>query len=111
MVDRAERTDVQQQTPKTLTQSELVKRVVKATHLAQEEVEATLGAVLATIINAVAEGREVELMGFGTFKGQDRKKRVGKNPKTGAPVIVDAKRLPRFQPGNTFKLSVNQVGR
>lgn len=101
---------MQQQETRTITQNELAQRVSAATQLTKEEVEKALGAVLAAIIQSVAKGHEVDLAGFGTFRALDRKKRVGKNPKTGGEVIVDAKRLPRFQAGNTFKLSVNQVG-
>lgn len=101
---------MQQEETKVVTQYELAQRVAKTTRLSKQEVEATLGAVLTAIIQAVAKGYEVDLTGFGTFRALDRKKRVAKNPKTGNPVVVDAKRLPRFQAGNTFKLSVNQVG-
>lgn len=101
---------MQQEETQTITQNELILRVAAATQFTKEEVEVALGAVLTTIIQAVASGHEVDLTGFGTFRALDRKKRIGKNPKTGGAVIVDAKRLPRFQAGNTFKLSVNQVG-
>jgi integration host factor subunit beta len=53
-----------------------------------------------------AEGR-VELRGFGAFSTRARDARVGRNPRTGETVSVDAKRVPYFKPGKEMRLRLN----
>jgi DNA-binding protein HU-alpha len=49
---------------------------------------------------------EVTLVGFGTFKVQQRKARQGRNPQTGAPIQIAARRVPRFVAGKALKGAV-----
>tara|TARA_Y100000817_G_C16857106_1_gene544432 strand:+ start:1436 stop:1618 length:183 start_codon:yes stop_codon:yes gene_type:complete len=48
------------------------------------------------------------LRNFGAFSVQERRERIGRNPRTGESVRVDAKRIPRFKPGKNMKLKINQ---
>lgn len=91
-----------------MNKTELIDRTAAAAGMSRASMARALDALTATIVNAVASGDSVSLLGFGTFKTQDRKARVGKNPKTGDTLVIAAKRLPRFQPGAAFKISVNQ---
>jgi integration host factor subunit beta len=49
----------------------------------------------------------VELRGFGAFSVREREARTGRNPRTGATVSVEAKRVPFFKPGKELRLKVN----
>ena len=67
--------------------------------------------VVDTVFNeigaALAEGRRVEIRGFGAFSVRDRKARVGRNPRNGEPVDVAAKRAPFFKIGRTLHNRLN----
>ena len=60
------------------------------------------------ITEEVANGGEVALVGFGTFKPAPRKERTGKNMHTKEDIIIPAKTVPTFKPGTAFKEKVNK---
>ena len=55
----------------------------------------------------MAQGRRVELRGFGAFSTRARAPRTGRNPRTGAAVKVDAKKVPYFKPGKELRERLN----
>ncbi|MGB0464625.1 MAG: HU family DNA-binding protein, partial [Candidatus Puniceispirillaceae bacterium] len=61
-----------------------------------------------TITTALVEGNRVELRGFGAFSIRERKARLGRNPRTGEAVNVDAKRMPFFKMGKGMKERLNK---
>lgn len=63
--------------------------------------------IVDAILREVATGGSVGVTGFGTFERIDRAPRTGRNPRTGAPVPIDATSAPRFRPGTYFKNVVN----
>jgi integration host factor subunit beta len=71
------------------------------------EVEHAVDVVLEEIGEALASGGRVELRGFGAFSVRSRDARTGRNPRTGAAVKVDAKKVPFFKPGKELRLKVN----
>ncbi len=71
------------------------------------EVEHAVDVVLEEIALALAEGGRVELRGFGAFSVRKRDARTGRNPRTGATVKVEAKRVPFFKPGKELRVQVN----
>ena len=76
-------------------------------HLYQRDVENIVDAILDEITAALARGERVELRGFGAFSTKQRAARTGRNPRTGEPVPVPAKRLPFFKVGKELKELVN----
>ncbi len=62
--------------------------------------------VLAAIQGGVADDGKVVLPGFGTFQAKDRAARTGRNPQTGAPIAIPARRVVAFKPGSAFKAAV-----
>ena len=52
---------------------------------------------------ALNRGEKIELRGFGSFRLRERDARRGRNPKTGEPVDIPAKRVPYFKPGKELK--------
>lgn len=75
--------------------------------LSSKNVETLLEAVLQEITAALARGDRVELRGFGAFSVRERRPRAGRNPRTGANVAVEAKRVPFFKPGKELRERVN----
>lgn len=65
-------------------------------------------AVLDTVSENLIQGNEVGLVGFGTFRIQDRKARKGRNPKTGEEMDIAAVKSPAFRAGKALKESVNK---
>lgn len=76
-------------------------------HLFQRDVERIVNTIFEEITNAMAEGNRVELRGFGAFSVKQRDARMGRNPRTGDPVPVDAKRVPFFKTGKELRDRLN----
>jgi nucleoid DNA-binding protein len=55
------------------------------------------------IAQTVANGDKVLFVGFGTYEPVEHKPRSGRNPKTGEPLEISAKRVPKFAAGKDFK--------
>jgi integration host factor subunit beta len=75
--------------------------------LTQREVETVVAALFDSITDQLASGGRVELRGFGAFSTRQRDARTGRNPRTGATVAVDAKRVPYFKPGKEMRDRLN----
>jgi integration host factor subunit beta len=91
-----------------MLRSELVSHLQEEMQpLKAAEIERTVDVVLEEIAAALAEDGRVELRGFGAFSVRKRDARTGRNPRTGATVKVDAKRVPFFKPGKELRLKVN----
>lgn len=71
------------------------------------EVEKIVSTFFDDIVERLAEGGRVELRGFGAFSTRSRDSRVGRNPRTGETVEVDAKRVPYFKPGKEMRARLN----
>ena len=69
-----------------------------------------LAATLDVIVESVAAGNKVSIVGFGTFDSKERPEREGRNPKTGQKMTVAAATVPTFSFGKTFKDAVKQAG-
>jgi integration host factor subunit beta len=78
-----------------MIRSELVQKLCgDFPDLTQREVEGVVGAIFDSITEQLAKGGRVELRGFGAFSTRNRDARVGRNPRTGEAVSVNAKRVP-----------------
>ena len=86
-----------------MTKAELVEEVARASELNKRDAEVIVETVFGSIIGALHKGDKVELRGFGSFRTRERGPRRGRNPKTGEPVDVPAKRVPYFKPGKELK--------
>ena len=91
-----------------MIRSELVQKLCNNfPHLTQREVENMVSAIFDSITEQLAEGGRVELRGFGAFSSRQRDARVGRNPRTGEAVDVNAKRVPYFKPGKEMRERLN----
>lgn len=73
----------------------------------RNQVEHTLNQALDVIRAELAAGHTVNLTGFGKFEATATNARNGRNPKTGAPLRIEAGRRVRFAPGKQLKEAVN----
>mgnify|MGYP003349861710 CR=1 FL=1 len=71
------------------------------------ETKAALEATLDGVTGALKEGDQVQLIGFGTFKVNERAARTGRNPRTGEEIHIAAAKVPAFKASKTLKEAVN----
>ncbi len=91
-----------------MIRSELVQKLCNDfPDLTQREIEGVVAALFDSITDQLAKEGRVELRGFGAFSTRRRDARVGRNPRTGAAVDVDAKRVPYFKPGKEMRERLN----
>ena len=91
-----------------MVKSELILRIAaQHPHLYQKEVEAVVNTILSQISDALVAGDRVELRGLGAFTVKTCEARMGRNPKTGAAVPVEDKRVPTFKTGKTMQARLN----
>jgi DNA-binding protein HU-beta len=90
-----------------LNKSGLIDAVCKTTSLAKRDAEEAVNAVVHVVSKEVRSGRRVVVAGFGSFNPTHRGARMGRNPRTGAPVSVSASRGVRFAASGTFKDILN----
>lgn len=90
-----------------MNKADLVDRIAEKAGLSKLEASRALEVVLDATAKALAKGERVALLGFGTFEVKRRAPRVGRNPKTGAEVRIEASRSVAFKAGKALKDSVN----
>jgi len=90
-----------------MNKSELIKQIAKHAGLTQAQATTALQAFEITVTDELANGGEVALMGFGTFKVTNRTARTGRNPQTGVEVQIAASKTPSFKAGKALKDAVN----
>jgi integration host factor subunit beta len=91
-----------------MIRSELIQIIADENpHLYQRDVERIVNTIFDEITDAMARGDRVELRGFGAFSVKKRDARLGRNPKTGEPVEVEAKAVPFFKTGKLLRDRLN----
>ena len=91
-----------------MTKSELIDRIAaKQTQLSSKDVELAVKAVIEYMSQVLSEGERIETRGFGSFSLHYRVPRIGRNPKTVAPVALSGKYVPHFKPGKELRDRVN----
>lgn len=91
-----------------MTRSELIQKIVDENpHRTQREIEEVVNVMQEAIVEALVRGDRVELRGFGSFSARTRDARIGRNPKTGEAVRVEAKCVPYFRAGKRLRDGLN----
>ncbi len=88
-----------------MNKAELIQATATKAGVSQKQVETVLNATIETIVETVAGGDKVVLVGFGSFEARARKEREGRNPKTNEKMVIPATVVPAFSPGKNFKES------
>lgn len=92
-----------------MTKADIVDEIAKATGLTKIETKAVVDGVFSSIISSIADGKRIELRGFGVFKSKSRKPRMARNPKTGELVPLEKRFVPVFKPSPEFLNKVNDA--
>lgn len=86
-----------------MIKADLVNRVAEASEVSRVKAAKAVEAILFAMKEALGEGKRIELRGFGVFQVRDRKRGVGRNPKTGVEVAIAPGKTVRFKPGKGLK--------
>ncbi len=91
-----------------MTKADLVEIVAKEADMTKKDVEQLVEIIFDSIVGTLNKGEKIELRGFGSFRVRERSARKGRNPKTGEPVAIPAKRVAYFKPGKDLKEIINE---
>ena len=86
-----------------MNKGELIDVIAPSTDLSKNVIDNVVSATIETVMDTVADGEKVTLIGFGSFEPRDRKARDGRNPKTGEVIKIPATTIPAFSAGKGFK--------
>ena len=89
-----------------MNKTELVDVIAEKTKLSKKDSKAALEAALEAITESLKAGDAVQLIGFGTFKVNQRQERTGRNPQTGKEIKMPATKVPAFVSGKALKDAV-----
>ena len=82
-----------------MNKSELVERVHETFNLTFDTTEKIVDTIFGSLKDTLDQGGRIEIRGFGAFTVKEYEEYQGRNPKTGEPVTVKAKRLPAWRAG------------
>ncbi|AWX13874.1 DNA-binding protein [Mergibacter septicus] len=89
-----------------MNKTELIDAIAAKAELSKKDAKAALEATLETITETLKAGKTIQLIGFGTFKVNERKARTGRNPKTLETIQIPASKVPAFVSGKALKDAV-----
>ena len=90
-----------------MNKKELAAAVAGKCDMTNGQATDAIDATLDCIADAMKNGNEVRLLGFGNFVSVHRNARTARNPQTGAAIQVAATNVPKFKPGKALKETVN----
>jgi DNA-binding protein HU-beta/integration host factor subunit alpha len=87
-----------------LTKREIIREIYRKTVYPQDQITATFGLTIDTMMQALGQGRNVEFRSFGVFQVKKRRARLGRNPKQPEIVVpIPARAAVKFKIGKTLK--------
>ena len=89
-----------------MNKTELIDCIAQDADVPKAIASRALEAALKGIEVALKKGDSVTLVGFGTFTSGSRSERVGRNPRTGASIRIEAAKVPKFSAGKVLKSAV-----
>ncbi len=92
-----------------MTKTDLIERIAAKSGYPKTVSGLMFDSMIEAIVDALKDGESVTVVGFGKFHVTDRKARNGRNPKTGEPMTIAARRAVSFSPGKVLSESVNHA--
>jgi len=89
-----------------LTKADMAERLFEELGLNKREAKELVEMFFEEVRDALENGQQVKLSGFGNFDLRDKKQRPGRNPKTGQEIPITARRVVTFRPGQKLKARV-----
>ena len=92
-----------------MTKADLIEEVSRAGVPTRKVCETVVETIFSSIVESLRAGDKIEIRGFGSFRVRQREARMGRNPKTGAPVAVPARKVPYFKPSKELRDGINNT--
>jgi DNA-binding protein HU-beta len=89
-----------------MTKAELIEKVAKEAKITKAAAGKSIDAIIDGISKALKKGDRVSLVGFGSFSVSKRKARAGRNPQTGKPINIPARKVAKFKAGSALSKAV-----
>jgi nucleoid DNA-binding protein len=90
-----------------MNKTEFVKHIAQQHSCSQVEADKIIDMFTSSVIDAMGQGKEISLIGFGSFSVQRVEAREGRNPRTGDALKIAAYNQPKFKVGQKLKDAVN----
>ena len=85
---------------------DLIAKVAETAELSKKQATLVVNTVFDTISESLSNGEKVQIIGFGSFDVRERAERKGRNPQTGAELVIPASKVPGFKAGKALKETV-----
>ena len=82
-----------------MTKQELAAKIAQDVKISKASANKAIDSLIEGIFKALKKGEKVTFVGFGTFSVVKKKARQGRNPKTGEPITIKARKAAKFKPG------------
>ena len=92
-----------------MKKAQLVDALTDRQNLPRQQVETLVDDLIEVISETLASGDRVDIRGFGAFVVKESAARTGRNPQTGEPIEIAARKVPAFRVGKELKDRVNQA--
>ena len=89
-----------------MNKAELTARVARDTRMTKVKASRVIDSLLEHVMKSLKKGERASLVGFGTFTVTRRRARTGRNPQTGTPIQIPARRVVRFTAGKSLKAEI-----
>ena len=87
---------------------EFINHIAEQHNFTKVEAEQVIDRFVSSVIDAIGQGNEISLVGFGNFSVSKVAARDGRNPSTGAALKIAAYNQPKFKAGQKLKDAVNK---
>ncbi|MDR1576792.1 MAG: HU family DNA-binding protein [Deltaproteobacteria bacterium] len=91
-----------------MTKAELISQVALETGLTKVDAKKAVTSLIDSVVTGLKKDGRFPLFGLGVFDVVKRPKRKGRNPRTGEPITIKARKAVRFKPAKQLKVSVNK---
>ena len=92
-----------------MNKTELIDSVANEAGITKAAASKAIESLVGGIEKSLRKGNKVTLVGFGTWMISKRKARTGRNPQTGEPIKINAKKVVRFKAGKALETSINRM--
>jgi DNA-binding protein HU-beta len=89
-----------------MNKAQLIDAIASNAKLTKADAKRALDAFVKTTTGALKKGDRVALVGFGSFSVAKRNERIGRNPQTGKPIKIAAKKVVKFKAGSELSGAV-----
>ena len=90
-----------------MNKSELIEAIAGNANLSKADATRALESTISAITASLKNGQSVTVVGFGTFMVRESKARMGRNPRTGESIQINASKRPSFKAGKALKDALN----